>query len=211
MSEQDTTPTGVETGAPKEALESKQPADNPTQDNVSQEVAELRKRLEQQEMRNNQLNNQLEEKRKAEEAAKAKQLEEQQEFKTLYEQEREAREKLLREHEERELQNAIASKKSEVLAEFPQDVQDLANEFGYSLTDTDEETVKAFKSKLEKVQERWSKGQEVTPNNPPAKSDKPVIPEGNDLKLALKDPKSFDAIIDAKFPGIAAMRTPRQE
>ena len=213
MSQEDTTPNGVETG-PNEskALESKQveQVSNPQEGKADNEVAELRKQIEQQTMRNNQLANELE-KQKAEEAAKQKQLEEQEEYKTLYEQEREAREKIEREAEERQTQAQITQKKTELLQEFPQDVQDLADEFGYTLADTDEETVKAFKSKLAKVQERWSKGQEVSPNNPPAKSNAPSMPVGDDLKIALKDSKSFDEIISAKFPGIAAMKTPPRE
>jgi hypothetical protein len=63
--------------------------------------------------------------------------------------------------------------------------------------------------KLYKVQEKISNGQTVTPNNPTAPKASPV-PEGDDLKRALKDPKSFDEIIAAKFPGIQQMTKPQE-
>lgn len=211
MSQEDTA-QAAETG-PNEskALDSKQveQPSTPPKDNASDEVAELRKQLEQQNMRANQLANQLEEKRKAEEAAEAKKLEEKEEFKTLYEQEREARLKLEQEAEEKARKAEINSKKSEVLAEFPQDVKELAEEFGYELTNTDDATVEAYKSKLLKVQEKISQGQEVSPNNPAGPTKAP-IPEGNDLKMALKNPQTFDEIIAAKFPGIQQMTRPKQ-
>jgi hypothetical protein len=206
--------TGItpETGADNKALDSATPPQGtpPKEDNALQtEVERLRKEREQIEMERNMLRKKLEAEEKAKAETAAKELEEKEEFKTLYEQEKEARLALEQEAEEKARKAEVNSKKAEVLAEFPQDVKELADEFGYELIATDDETVAAYKAKLLKVQEKISQGQAVGPNNPSGPKKAPV-PEGDDLKLALKDPKTFDEIIAAKFPGIQQMTRKQQ-
>lgn len=201
--------TGItpETGADNKALNSETPTPSnpPKEDNALQtEVERLRKEREQIEMERNMLRKKLDAEEKAKAETAAKELVEKEEFKTLYEQEREARLALEQEAEEKARRAEVNSKKAEILAEFPQDVKELAEEFGYELADADDATVEAFKSKLLKVQEKISQGQEVGPNNPSGPKKAP-IPEGNDLKMALKNPQSFDDIIAAKYPGIQQM------
>lgn len=203
--------TGItpETGADNKALDSNTNQQvTPTGNDTQTEVEKLRKEREQIEMERNLLRKKLEAKEAAEAEANAKQLEEQQEFKTLYEQEKQRREQIEAEAAEREQKQTLAKAKEEALAEFSPEVRELAEELGFELASEDESDVKVFKDKLAKVQERVSVEQKVTPNNPSSPR-KPDAPTGDDLRFALKDPKSFDEIV-ANMPGIAGMMTPQK-
>jgi len=203
--------TGVkpETGADNKALNSNTNQQDTQQGNDLQtEVEKLRKEREQIEMERNLLRKKLEAEEKAKAEAEAKQLEEQQEFKTLYEQEKQRREQIEREQAEKEEKLSLASAKETALSEFSPEVRELAQELGFELTSADDDAVEAFKGKLSKVQERISSEQKVTPNNPSSPR-KPGMPTGDDLRVALKDPQSFDEIV-ANMPGIAGMMTPKK-
>lgn len=132
------------------------------------EVEKLRKELEQAQMRANQLNNQLEAKAKAEEEARQKQLEDQNEFKSLYEQEKTKREAIENERQEAETKQALRLSEETIFAEFDPTAIEVAKEAGLSLTDDSDEAKAALKAKLEKIAQKVVTTNKVTPNNPGA-------------------------------------------
>lgn len=205
--------TGIapETVADNKALNTdNKPVVTPAEGNdLQSEVERLRKEREQIEMERNLLRKKLEAEEKAKAEAEAKQLEEQQEFKTLYEQEKERREAIEREQADKEEKQALAEAKATVLAEFSTEVRELADELGFELTANDDDSVAAFKDKLGKLQAKTSSEAKVTPNNPSGPK-APDMPTGDELKIALKNPQTFDEIIAAKFPGIQQMTTPKR-
>lgn len=109
----------------------------------------LQKELEQLRMRNNQLANQLDEKRKAEEAARQKQLEEQEEFKTLYEQTQERLNQLEGEAKAQEERQKLQAATDDVLKEYSDDVKELAKTAGLNLSEDTDEARNALKEKLD--------------------------------------------------------------
>jgi len=162
----------MDTDTPKGETAQSQPLDNnvtPTTTPVvnvdTAEVERLRKEAEQARMRANQLENELKKKNDAEAEARQKQLEEQQEYKTLYEQEKAERERLAQERELESLTQTIKSEEAKITAAYPQEVLDIAKELGFSLTDSSDEAVATFKAKLDKVSEKVGAKGGVTPNN----------------------------------------------
>lgn len=153
--------------APKEALNNNgSPAEatpNKEADAVNAEL--LRKEAEQAKMRANQLANELDAIKKAQEEAKQKQLEEQQEYKSLYEQTQEKLRQVAEEREQSEKAQEIAKQESQLTSEYSDAVKKVAETTGLRLTDTDEDTIKAYKAKLDSLQEQVGKGAKVSSNN----------------------------------------------
>lgn len=171
------------------------------------EVEKLRKEKEQAEMQANMLRNQLKEKEDAEAAARTKQLEEQNKFKDLYEQ---TQAKL------RETETAIetAQKAAEVktatdklFADYPEQVKVIAEETGLSLADTDEDTIAAFKTKLDKLTPMVSGGK-VTPNNPGVATPVTEV-TNNDIAAMMNDPKKLEEYFRKNSKGIGQMVRPQ--
>lgn len=168
------------------------------------ELDKLQKQLDQERMEKNLLRNKLDAEEKAKAAAKDKELEEQNKFKDLYEQtqaklaEKEAAE------EKAQRDAEIKAEADKLFAELPEQVKVLADEAGMSLADTDEETIAAFKAKLEKISGLVT-SPKVTPNNPgtttPPKSD--MSPQ--ELHETLNDPAKFEDYIKKNFKGMASM------
>ena len=202
------TPNG-ETGTPK-APENVTPAPAPAPAGNASDpaVEQLRKEKEQAEMRANQLANQLKAKEEAEAAAEAERLAKQNEFKTLFEQEKAKREALESEREADERRKELEKAKAETSKDFSDEVKAEAEELGIVLNSTDEADVAAFKEKLERIQKRVGTSSKVTPNNPGVSSGNPEL-STEELRMALKDPAKF-AEIAAKKPGIAAMMSPQR-
>lgn len=148
-----------------------QPLENNTNPSVTTPVVNtdanelLRKEAEQAKMRANQLENELKKFREAQEADKTKQLEEKEEYKTLYEQNNAELERIRQEREQSERQALLTKEKSTVLAEYPDAVREIAEETGLSLVDDSEEAKTEFKAKLDKIAERVGTTARVTPNN----------------------------------------------
>lgn len=177
---------------------------------VEGEVAKLRKENEQITMRANQLTNENEAIKKAEADRKAKELEQQNEFKTLYEQEKEKREEAERLREEETLSAEIKAKTTEVLADYSDSVKELTKEAGLVLADTDDATIEAFKAKLDKFQGMVGTAK-VTPNNPSA-------PSGTKVSIENAEGIVEKPLTGARFdeyakgmPGIASMMVEREE
>jgi TolA-binding protein len=201
------TPPAGETGTPK-APENVTPTQAPTQGNAGDAAVEqLRREKEQAEMRANQLANQLRTKEEAEATAKAKELEEQNQFRELYEQEKAKNEGFVSEREAEENRKELEKAKSGVLSDYSDDVKSLAEDTGVTLDSTDEAQVAAYKGKLEKIKASLGGISKVGPNNPGKPSSLPEMSQ-DELRVSLKDPAKFAEIV-GKRKGIAAMMSPR--
>jgi hypothetical protein len=132
------------------------------------EVERLKKELAQAQMQANQLTNKLTAKEQEEAAAKAKQLEEKEEFKTLYEQ-TQAR---LKEIEDRDAANErsqhLTTETSTIFADYPETVVELAKTAGLGLTDDSDAAKAALKEKLDSFKARVGTSSPITSNNPEA-------------------------------------------
>lgn len=168
------------------------------------EVERLKKEAEKAIIRANQLSNELKKRDEAAEAAKLKQLEENEEWKSLAEQERAKREALEAEKEAEKRQSELKTATSQVLSQFPAEVVELAEEMGLSLTDTSDEAQIAFKEKLEKVQAKVVKDAKVTPNNPQALPTK--VSDEELLKRMGNGDKEARHQVISNLPGVQEMR-----
>lgn len=130
------------------------------------EVERLKKEAEQAKMRANQLENQLAEKTKAEEEARRKQLEENEEYKTLYERSEEARKRLEDEGKEATKKATLSSTQSAIFAKFPKEVVEVAETAGLSLSDDSEEAKQQLETKLKTLAEKVGPKRTPTGNNP---------------------------------------------
>lgn len=204
------TPKDGETRTPKAPENGTPTPPAPPAGNASEgagEAERLRKELEQAKMRENQLLNEKKAKEEAEAKQRAKELEEQNEFKSLYEQEKAKREAIETERKAEEERKELDKKKSEVLTDYSDEVKALAEEAGMALGSTDEADVNTYREKLDKVQKMVGTGK-VGPNNPGKSSGKLELSQ-DELRMALKDPGKFQEIISQR-PGIAALMAPRR-
>lgn len=169
------------------------------------EVERLKKEAAQAQMRANQLENELKKREAAEEAAKLKQLEENNEWKSVAEQNRIKLEALEAEREADERAKELAAAKQEVFKEFPAEVIELAEETGLSLSDVTDDAKEALKAKLEKIQSRVVTNKPVTPNNPANPA--PVDADRSEKlkRMAYGDKQAREEIISS-LPGVEAMR-----
>lgn len=184
------------------------PQDNSVEE-LRRQVEEERKAREQATMRANQLENEKKQRDEAEAARKAKELEEQNQYKELYEQERAKREEVERERQTAEEQQAIANTKAEVVKEYSEEIIKEAKELGFDLTSADETAVAAYKAKLDKLTTMTGNTQKVTGNNPPAPNNQQPALNPDELRETLQDEKSFHAYVTKNFPGIASMTDQR--
>jgi hypothetical protein len=171
------------------------------------EVERLRKEAEQATMRANQLANQLKAKEDAEAAAAAKKLQEKEEYKTLYEQEKAKNEESAREREAEEQRKVVTETAQNVLSDYSDDVKETAKDLGLNLSEVTDEAVAEFKGKLDKIQARIG-NQRVTPNNPNAPSGKQDY-TGEELRQILADPQKRDAYYREKNGVTAMMMRPQ--
>lgn len=116
---------------------------------LANELAEAKKIAEQAQMRARQLENEKATREKADEEARHKQLEENEEYKILYEREKAQREELLSEREKEVQEATIAAAKKEVLNGFSSEVLEIAEATGLSLYDSSDEAKAQLKAKLE--------------------------------------------------------------
>ena len=202
------TPSG-ETATPtevkNEATPTVQPSEVKTEDNA---VEQLKKELEQQRMRANQLENEKKARDEADAKAKERELEENNQYKELLEQERAKREALEQEKETIEKQAALEKAKAEVLNGVSDNVKKLADDLGLTLLDTDEKSVQSYKEKLDKIAATASDEAKVTPNNPNQTESK-VDLTTDELRTTLQSDDAFHQLMVKKFPGIAQMTNKR--
>jgi hypothetical protein len=162
------TPTGetVTPGDSQTTVTPPTPAPAATVDTA--EVERLRKQSEQADMRVRQLENEKKERDAKDAEERQKQLEEQNEFKTLYEKTN-ADLQALRDTQTAAERQAELSKLSEgILKDYPQAVVDVAQTAGLNLTDDGEAAQKTFKDKLDSLKEKVAPGtgSTVTSSNP---------------------------------------------
>lgn len=169
------------------------------------EVERLRKEAAQAVMRANQLQNALDKKAAEDDAAKLKQLEENNEWKAVAEQNRAKLEAMETEREQEQRAKELAAAKQEVFKSFPAEVIELAEETGLSLSDSTEEAKEALKAKLEKISARVVTKAPVTPNNP-ANPSTPDADRSEKLKRMAYGDKAARAEIIGNLPGVEAMR-----
>lgn len=145
-----------------------------TTPNTDEVIENLRKEKDKAEMRARQLENEKLEREKQDEIARQKQLEENNEFKALYEREQAARLELERKNEETAKQVALDAAKSEILATYPTEVTELAETTGISLSDDSETSKGEYKKKLDAIASKVTTAtKKVVGNNG-------VVTEGND-------------------------------
>jgi len=133
--------------------------------NTGQDAAEANKRAEQAQMEANMLRNKLKAFEDAQATAQAKDLEDREEYKALYEQEKKRAEELAFERTETERKQVLAGEEAKLLADYPEAVKEIVKETGVSLTDATDEAKAELKSKLDRIAERVGGKLPVTPNN----------------------------------------------
>lgn len=144
------------------------PTATPEEKKPDEDVTALKERLrvaEQKAARVGQVENKLAEIEKAQQEAEAKELMEQNKFKDLSEKQAERIKQLEEESERKERDAQIKSKTDEIYKDYPDAVREIADEAELKLADTDEDSVEAFKKKLDNFKARIGNAK-VTPNNP---------------------------------------------
>lgn len=175
---------------------------------VDAQLERLRKEAEQATMRANQLANQLKAKEEAEAAAKAAELEEQNKFKDLYEQEKAKRLAVETAQAEAERKASLKEAADKLFAQYPEQVKSLAEKTGMTLTGADEDDIAAFKARLDEVNS-LVKQPKVTANNPGERSATTEMTP-MDTHAMLNDPKKFEEYLKKNNPGISAMMKPAE-
>lgn len=175
---------------------------------LANELAEARKIAEQAQMRARQLENEKANREKADEELRKKQLEENEEFKILYEREKTQREELEKQREQEANDKALKEAKESIVKDYSSEVLEIAEATGLSIYDDSDEAKAEFKSKLDVIASKFGNTQsvKVSGNNNPEYADK----EDNSLiKLRFSDPAIVrqarkEAI--SKIPALGDMR-----
>lgn len=138
----------------------------PTPDTSSADVEQAKKVAEQANMRANQLANELQKIKDNQSEAERKQLEEKEEYKTLFEK-ADAELKAAREAREAdEKQRSLSTETDSVFKDYPANVVDVAKTAGISLTDDSEAARTSLKEKLDAIKGKVGTVSTVTPSNP---------------------------------------------
>lgn len=139
----------------------------PTQDNASAaEVERLRKEKEQADLRIRQLENEKKARDEAEAEAERKRLEQNEEWKSLAEQNQAKLDAIQAEREQETRTAALTKATDEVLSQYNDQVVEIAKATGLSVTNDDEESRAALKEKLDKIASNVTGTQTPKPNNP---------------------------------------------
>jgi len=129
------------------------------------DVEAAKREAAQAQIRANQLQNELDRIKAEQTAAKQKQLEEKEEFKTLYEQTNGELERIRQEAATKEQTLLLQNETSTIFSEYPEKVVELAKTAGLNLTDASDESKAALKAKLDIFKASVGNPQ-VTANNP---------------------------------------------
>lgn len=169
------TPTG-ETVTPEPLGTVTPPVTAPIVD-TGDDAEQLKKALEQAQMRTRQLENEAQARAKADAEAKQKQLEDQAQFEALWKQSEAEKQALLDEREEADRKVALEAGTQDVLKDYPTSVQDIARTAGITLSADTVEARSALKVTLDALATKVpATSPTVTPNNPgvatPAKPDR---------------------------------------
>lgn len=171
MADTDITP---ETVTPGDSKTETTPVTVPPVDNSNADAA---KALAQKDMEINMLRNNLDKANKEKEAAARKELEEKEEFRTLYEKEKSEREAIQNERAEAEKKTQLEVDVKEIFSKFDSNTVEVAKSAGLSLEDTTEAAKTALTERLQSIADKV-KSPGVTGNNPAP------IPEGQNLNSA---------------------------
>lgn len=167
------TPTG-ETVTPEAPSNAPGTTSAPVTDNTSSaELEAARKLLEQAKMRENQLANQLAEREAADAAAKAKQLEEKEEYKTLYEQSQSKLNEVQEAQATVERQAQLKTATEEVFKGYSADAVELAKTAGLGLAEDSDTARASLKEKLDAFQAKVG----GSPPRPGANNPRQTTPE----------------------------------
>lgn len=158
--------TTVETATPQAPSNEPGTAATPPVVTSSADVEAAKKAAEQATLRANQLENENKRLKEAQEAAATKQLEEKEEFKTLYEKTQAQLTELTSANESAARQTQLTSATETVLKDYPPEVVDIAKTAGLSLGDDSETAQTAFKEKLDAIKAKVGGGSPVASNNP---------------------------------------------
>lgn len=180
------TPTPGETTTPPVVPEDNSGVPAPSTGSTNDEAAQLRKQLEQAQMRANQLENEKAKRDKAESDAQRKSLEEKEEFKTLYEKQKAELDSIRDAEEAAKLRVELSTASETVFKEYPTDVQEVAKTAGLSLSDDSEAARAILKGKLDDIQKRVAPNSASTANNPYT----PPVTETDREALVTRDPKT---------------------
>ena len=149
------------TGTPPENSDAKN-------DSGQSEVERLRKEAEQAKMRANQLQNDLDARKKADDEAESAKLKENEEFKTLYEQEQAKRTELEQTLQSDRKAADIQAATQELSKDYSRDVLDLATAAGVALSDVSDEAKASYKERLDALQSK------VKPGSSPVRGSNPA-------------------------------------
>lgn len=184
----------------------------PVVDNSSDSAVEAaQKEAAQATLRANQLANENAKLKADQEAAARKQLEEKEEYKTLWEKEKAERENLLAEQQSATQRAEADTKSKEVFAQFSPDVVKVAEAAGMSLSDTSPDAISQFESKLKTIAETV-KTPGVTGNNPvPETPRQPGDPDPELVKAMRYGNKDARRKYIQESPSIQAAKKTLQE
>jgi len=139
----------TETVAPEPLSNDGNPSATPVVNVDAAEVERLKKEADQAKMEAAQARNEAAKMKAEQESIKAKQLEENEEFKTLYEQSQAKLKEIEAEQAARERAAELKGQTEKVYAEYPSNVVELARTAGLTLSDDSDEAVSALKEKLD--------------------------------------------------------------
>jgi chromosome segregation ATPase len=132
----------------------------------SADVEQAKRDAEAQRLRANQLQNELDKAKQAQDEAQRKQLEEKEEFKTLYEKTQAQLNEITAAQENATRQTQLASETETLLKDYPTEVAKIAKTAGLVLSDDSDASKAALKVKLDELKSTVSPGTIVTSNNP---------------------------------------------
>jgi len=149
----------------------------PPSDTTSGDVEAAKKEAEQARLRANQLQNQLDKIKAEQDAARQKQLEENEQFKQLAEERQAKLDAIEQERAENEKNNLLKSQTLTLLNEYSPAVKELAETAGLTLTDDSDEAKAELKAKLDTFASKVGSSQKVTANNPAPTVEQPTSRE----------------------------------
>jgi len=156
---------GTPTGETASTEQVKNNAQTPPTTVTPDELEALKKAKEQAEMRARQLENEKQAREKADEDARLKQLEEQEEYKTLYERTQADLQRLQDESARLTKETALKTSESTILSSYGEDVKEIVATTGLVLTDDTDEAKESFKKKLDNLAEKFGTKPRVQGNN----------------------------------------------
>jgi hypothetical protein len=132
---------------------------------TSEEVAELRKTVEQAQLRARQLENEAKARKEADEKAANKKLADDEEYRELAARAQARVDELERSQEESAKRATVSAAETAIMTEFPSEVTELALTTGLVLTDDTDEAKAAFKAKLDAIAAKVAPTKRVVGNN----------------------------------------------